>query len=143
MKKCLYVLLVLQILTLIAGFFMLLQQSIFLALVFVAIDALIVILTFAVINNMSNIEDLWVENSRLRAELKKIKDVMQEGSEKEKLPPVTENKEAAHGTWKCVKCDTVNKAGTSYCSNCKAEYSAFLNPTDYSYKKKRFSRWIK
>ena len=143
MKKCLYILFALQILLLIVGFFTLLGQSVFLAIMYVAVDMLMVVLTYVVINNMNNIEELWAENSRLRFEVRKIKDLIKDESTDEKLPPAIEYKESARGNWKCVKCDTVNKAGSSYCSNCRAEYSAFLNPTEDPYKKKRFSRWIK
>ena len=51
--------------------------------------------------------------------------------------------EASKGTWECVKCGTVNKAGTDTCESCKAHYSPYVNPTSNPYEKKKVSRWIK
>ena len=57
--------------------------------------------------------------------------------------PELSHGEVSKAVWECVKCNTVNKAGTTNCSNCKAPYSPFINPTDNPYEKKKRSRWIK
>ena len=143
MKKCLYVLLVLQVLACAVSFIMLLPRSVILAIVFICINSLTIGLTYAVINNINNIEDLWVECSRQRLEIKKITNKLEFEETGIVKTPVMDDSEISNGVWECIKCGTVNKKGTKSCSNCKAKYSSIINPTDDPYKKKRFSRWVK
>ena len=143
MKKCLYILLALQILGCGVCFIALLPQSVILAIVFICVNSLTIVLTYAVINNVNNIEDLWAEINRQRLEIKKLTNKLEFEETGVLKTPVASDNEAANGVWKCVKCETVNKQGTTHCSNCKAEYSSAVNPTDNPYKKKRYSRWIK
>lgn len=100
-------------------------------------------LTYAVIDNINNIEDLWSESNRQRLEIKKLTDRFEFEETGILKTPIVSDNETSYGVWKCVKCETVNKQGTKYCANCKAEYSSAVNPTDSPYQKKRFSRWIK
>lgn len=143
MKKCLYILLGLQILSAIAEFFMLLSHSVILAVLLTAVSTLSIVLTLAVINNIDSIEELQYSFNKLCGELKKLKDASQSDEEPQKTVPVADNSEAARGVWECVKCGTVNKQGTTHCINCKAAYSPWTNPTDSPYKKKKLSRWVK
>lgn len=140
MKKLLNILLIVQILSAAITFFAMLSASILLAILQLLINILIIALTLAVIFNMDDIENLKYELTRLREDLKKQNEP---DNIKENTPPTANYNDTAKGTWECVKCGTVNKAGTTHCSNCKAEYSPFLNPTSNPFAKKKVSRWIK
>lgn len=143
MRKLLYILLAINILALIYGFFAILGASVVYAVILLALGILELIPIIAIISCLDDIEKLEGENTMLSYRLKKL--------ENEVLPQETVHNsypELAHGdtakaVWECVKCGTVNKAGTSHCSNCKAPYSPFINPTDDPTKKKKRSRWIK
>ena len=142
MKKLLYILLIINIISLILAFFMLLANSLIYAIVFGLLGILQLIPLIAIISNMDNIEKLQDDVSYLYYKLKQIDDANiknQDGT----ATPVANNPDTAIAPWKCVKCDTVNKANTNHCSNCKAPYSPFINPTDNPYAKKKISRWIK
>ena len=143
MKKCLYILLILQVLICAVSFIMLLPKSLILAIIFICINSLTIVLTYAVINNMSNIEDLWAESTRQRLEIKKITNKLDFEETGIVKSPTMDDTEISNGVWECVKCGTINKQGTKSCSNCKANYSSIINPTDDPYKKKKVSRWIK
>lgn len=140
MKKLLNILLVVQIISAAITFFAGLSASVLLAILQLAINVLIIALTLAVIFNIDDIENLKYELTRLREDLKKQNEP---DNIKENTPPTANYNDTAKGTWECVKCGTVNKAGTTHCSNCKAEYSQFLNPTSNPFAKKKVSRWIK
>lgn len=92
-------------------------------------------LVVAVIINTDKIEDLWYSMSRVRYDIKKIYDSM-ENVEVDKTSPSIDLRETARGAWDCIKCGTVNKAGSSVCGNCGAEYSSLTNPTADTNQKK-------
>ncbi len=142
MKKILYILLVIDIISLVIGFFAILVNSIIYAVIFAVLGAVGLVPLLALIHCLDSIENLESEVSYLHYKIKKLEDNGEEAI-KENTPPSADNKDTAIATWKCVKCDTVNKAGTNHCSNCKAPYSPFINPTDNPYAKKKVSRWIK
>lgn len=143
MRNLLYILLVLQILGAITGFFALLFQSILLCLIFTPFSLLSIVPTVAIINNIDAIEDLRYSLDRMRADIKRSGDTQQAEKVEENKAPSVDRKESARGAWECVKCGTVNKEGTNHCINCKADYSSFTNPTVSPYAKKKVSRWIK
>ena len=140
MKKLLNILLVVQIISAAITFFAGLSASVLLAILQLAINVLIIALTLAVIFNIDDIENLKYELTRLREEFKKQKEP---DNIKENTPPTTHYNDTAKGTWKCIKCGTVNKSGTTHCTNCAAEYSSYVNPTTSPFAKKKVSRWIK
>ncbi len=142
MKKLLYILLIINIISLILAFFMLLSYSLFYAIIFGLLGILQLIPLIAIITNMDNIEKLQDDVSYLYYKLKRMDDANNENKDSS-APPVTKNPDTAIAPWKCVKCDTVNKANTNHCSNCKAPYSPIVNPTDNPYAKKKISRWVK
>ncbi|MBE6808339.1 MAG: hypothetical protein E7524_02595 [Ruminococcaceae bacterium] len=142
MKKLLYILLTINIITLIIAFFMLLGNSFIYAIIFSVLGLLELVPIFALISSIDRIESLEDEVSYLYYKLKKFEE------ENTEIPdstssPITTNPDSAIGTWKCVKCGTVNKANTNHCSNCKASYSPLINPTSNPYEKKKISRWVK
>ena len=143
MRILLYILLGINILALAVAFIMMLTASPVYAVIILLLGILEIVPIIAIISCLDDIEKLKGENTMLSYRLKKL--------ENETLPEETVHNsypELIHGdtakaVWKCVKCGTVNKAGTTHCSNCKAPYSPFINPTDDPYKKKKRSRWIK
>ena len=144
MKKALYVILTIEIISAIIGFFILLFKSFILALVFIPSFILGIVPILAIIRNFEEVEDLHYELYLIKSEIKKLKDQDKKDYEDNSSPiPSAEYKETAKGAWECVKCGTINKENTSCCSNCKAAYSAFINPTVNPYEKKKTSRWIK
>ncbi len=144
MRKYLYILLLINILTLIYGFFAILGTSVFYAVIFLVLGLLELIPLVAIIHCLDSIEKLEEDNAMLSFRLKKIENSLGPQSDeiKESYPELKHG-ETAKAVWECVKCKTVNKAETTHCSNCKAEYSPFINPTDNPYQKRKLSRWIK
>lgn len=142
MKKILYGILVVDILSLIYAFFMLISHSMIYALLAAVLGSIGLVPLIALIHCLDSIDDLESEVSYLHYKIKKLEDNGEDVT-KENTIPVANNRDTAIAPWKCIKCDTVNKAGTNQCSNCKAPYSPFINPTDDPYAKKKVSRWVK
>ena len=145
MKKLLYILLFLQIISGVYLFFLFLGNNAFAAGVAVFISILQMILTLSVIRNTDETERLSEETIWLRTKLKELEDVVNPYNSPESAVPAAYHGEAARGTWECVKCGTVNKAGTDVCQSCGAAYSAEINPTSnpFAKKKPRISRFVK
>lgn len=145
MKKLLYILLFLQIISGVFIFFMLIGSDAFTAVLAGFISILQIVLTLSVIRNTDETERLSEETFWLRTKLKELEDVVNPYNSPESAVPAAYHGEAARGTWECVKCGTVNKAGTDACQSCGAAYSAEINPTSnpYAKKKPRVSRFIK
>ena len=145
MKKLLYILLFLQIISGVYLFFLFLGNNAFAAVVAGFISILQIVLTLSVIRNTDETERLSEETFWLRTKLKELEDVVNPYNSPESAVPAAYHGEAARGTWKCVKCGTVNKAGTDACQNCGAAYSAEINPTSnpFAKKKPRVSRFVK
>lgn len=145
MKKLLYILLFLQIISGVFIFFMLIGSDAFAAVVAGFISILQIVLTLSVIRNTDETERLSEETFWLRTKLKELEDVVNPYNSPESAVPAAYHGEAARGTWECVKCGTVNKAETDACQNCGAAYSAEINPTSnpFAKKKPRVSRFVK
>ena len=142
MKKLLYILLAINIISLILAFFMILGTSMIYAIIFGLLGVLQLIPLIAIISNMDNIENMQDDLSYLYNKVRQFEDANKNETDVS-TPPATNYKDTAIAPWKCVKCDTINKANTNHCSNCKAPYSPFINPTDNPYAKKKISRWVK
>ena len=145
MKKLLYILLFLQIISGVYLFFLFLGNNAFAAVVAGFISILQIVLTLSVIRNTDETERLSEETFWLRTKLKELEDVVNPYNSPESAVPAAYHGEAARGTWECLKCGTVNKAGTDACQNCGAAYSAEINPTSnpFAKKKPRVSRFVK
>ena len=145
MKKLLYILLFLQIISGVYLFFLFLGNNAFAAVVAVFISILQIALTISVIRNTEDIEQLNEETTWLRTKLKWLENIVNPYNSPESAVPAAYHGEAARGTWECIKCGTVNKAGTDACQNCGAAYSAEINPTSnpFAKKKPRVSRFVK
>lgn len=145
MKKLLYILLFLQIISGVYLFFLFLGNNAFAAVVAGFISILQIVLTLSVIRNTEDIEQLSEETFWLRTKLKGLENIVNPYNSPESAVPAAYHGEAARGTWECVKCGTVNKAGTDACQSCGAAYSAAINPTSnpYAKKKPRVSRFVK
>lgn len=145
MKKLLYILLFLQIISGVYLFFLFLGNNVFAAVVAGFISILQIVLTLSVIRNTDETERLSEETFWLRTKLKELEDVVNPYNSPESAVPAAYHGEAARGTWECVKCGTVNKAGTDVCQSCGAAYSAEINPTSnpFAKKKPRVSRFVK
>lgn len=145
MKKLLYILLFLQIIGGVFSFFLLIGNNIFAAVLAGFTCILQIALTVSVIRNTEDIEQLSEETAWLRTKLKGLENIVNPYNSPESAVPAAYHGEAARGTWECVKCGTVNKAGTDTCQSCGAAYSAEINPTSnpYAKKKPRVSRFVK
>ena len=145
MKKLLYILLFLQIISGVFIFFMLIGSDAFTAVFAGFISILQIVLTLSVIRNTDETERLSEETFWLRTKLKGLENIVNPYNSPESAVPAAYHGEAARGTWECVKCGTVNKAGTDACQSCGAAYSAEINPTSnpYAKKKPRVSRFVK
>lgn len=145
MKKLLYILLFLQIIGGVFSFFLLIGSDAFTAVLAGFTCILQIALTVSVIRNTEDIEQLSEETAWLRTKLRKLENKDNLYTEPESAVPAAYHGEAARGTWECVKCGTVNKAGTDTCQSCGAAYSAEINPTSnpYAKKKPRVSRFVK
>ena len=142
MKKLLYVHLVLQIIAAIVNFIALLSSSIFYALVLTPISLLGVVIPIAILKNMENSENLDSEVFYLRSRVNALEKAINGKSEDgEEEAPTEREGDVSFGNWKCIKCGTVNKKGTTRCEGCKAAYSLELNPTQNPNKKKKLNRW--
>ena len=142
MKKILYGILVVDILSLTYAVLMLIGNSLFHAILVLVLGGISLVPIIALIHCLDSIENLESEVSYLHYKIKKLEDNGEDVT-KENTVPIANNKDTAMAPWKCVKCDTVNKAGTNHCANCKAPYSPFVNPTDDPHAKKKVSRWVK
>ena len=144
MRKFLYIQLIINILAVSYGFFTLLGASVLYALLFLGLGILSLVPTIALISCLDGVEKLEEENAMLSYRLKKLEnEILQPDTVTETSYPELKHGDTSRAVWECIKCGTVNKEGTSHCSNCKAEYSPFINPTDDPTKKKKLSRWIK
>lgn len=144
-KKLLWFLLVLQGFGVVISFFALLSTNWFYAVVVLGLGILSLMPIIAILICLYRIDDLIEENYALRYKIKSLEDnVNVERELQNPTHPELDRLVDAQATWDCVKCGTVNKAGTTRCLNCKAEYSPIVNPTYYPTKKKpKVSRWVK
>ena len=142
MKKLLYVLLIINIFSMILAFFALLANSVIYAVIVLLLGILQLVPIIALIVSMNNIENMQDDLYYLYGKVKTLEEKTGFLPEKK----ITEEQRAsitANGTWKCIKCGTVNKAQTTHCDNCKAAYSPLTNPTQNPNEKKKISRWVK
>ncbi|MBQ3058066.1 MAG: zinc finger Ran-binding domain-containing family 2 protein [Clostridia bacterium] len=143
MRKLLIILLVINVITLAIAFIMSLVTAPLYAVLFLLLGILELVPIIAIISCLDDIDKLKQENAMLSYRLKKLEnEVLPEDPVHNSFPELAYG-EPARAIWECVKCGTVNKAGTTQCSHCKAPYSPFINPTDDPTKKKKRSRWIK
>lgn len=132
MKKILYLILILDIISIVIVFFGTLATSPLLSVIVLIFGAIGLVPIFALITALDDIEQLKFEVSRLHSNLR-AHEKQENGEEPPVSPPVTAptiNKEVAKSNWQCIKCVTVNKAGTYKCSNCGTLYDPYINPTD-------------
>lgn len=146
MKKLLYVILIIDIIASIIGFFALLLSSFIVAIIALPFIILGFVPLFAIISNLEKIEKLEEDLAILKYQQINTQAQMSAPENfpaEENTAPAVDRKETARGAWECVKCGTVNKQGTTHCSNCKADYSPWTNPTTSPSTKKKVSRWVK
>ena len=102
------------------GFFGTLSQGFTAALVSLAISIAVLAPLVAVWVLLSEVEDLqirvrYLENEHIR------KDVIENPPIKNEIPEAQKGRNAIT-TWTCAKCGTVNKANTANCENCGSAY---------------------
>ncbi len=127
MKKILIVLAILNILAGVLGFFTLLGTNIVYALISLGGGIIGSVPYFALVSAMDDIEVLYEEQRKLKGQIHKIADQMDDQTQSNSTLPPSPN-ETSRRVWECVKCKTVNKEGTSSCSHCGAKYSSWVNP---------------
>ncbi len=142
MKKILYILLTIDIISLTIGFFASLSVSLIISVIILLLGILNLVPLIAIISNIDNIENLYDELNRMKYKLKALSDDNKSVDSENISSPTIGHKEKARGAWECVKCGTINKEGTDSCQNCKALYSPAINPTTNPFEKKKVSRWV-
>ena len=144
MKKLLYIILVIEVLATAFNFFVNLDVSANFAFINLVLNILSIVPIIAIIANIDSIERLREKLNCVRYNIKALADEKNPPKKAEQsAPPIRKNIQTARGTWECLKCGTINKEGTSSCSNCKADYSVWDNPTDSPSNKKILSCWVK
>ena len=149
MKKFLYILLVIDFLSIGFIFFALLGTSVLYSVLATLLGLLGLVPIFSLISCLDNIENLMYTQSKLLYRIKKLEDALKNNPDIKNPTASTENiaknlnKDTARGVWECVNCGTVNKPDIDSCSNCKAPYSPWVNPTDSPFTKRKLSRWVK
>ena len=141
MKILLKILLVLQIISAVIVFFATMTSSIILSILTLFGAILEIALTVAVIYCLDNIEDLSSDFYYLQRKVKELENGIDPIKAAHHTPAVNHSEESKK-TWKCIKCETVNKAGTTHCEKCGAEYSSIVNPT-YDSNPEKMSRFLK
>ncbi len=139
MKKCLYALLVVQILALAIGFFLLLGQNWVYSLVFLGLGVLNLVPIIAIISCLDTTEQNSGDISYIYYKLKQMENESPSAVKTE--APAVKRNDSPKKPWKCIKCGTVNKAEDNICAGCNAEFD-YLNPT-YDSEPKRKSRFVK
>lgn len=124
MKKCLYILLIIDILAIAVGFITMLTASVIYAIIFLALSILQLVPIIAIIYCLESIEDHNYKISQLYLKLHRL----EETKTNDNTPPVAEVGDKSDLPWKCVKCETVNKSGATNCSNCGAKFLPEINP---------------
>lgn len=126
MKKCLYILFVIDVLAIACGFITMLTASVIYAIVFLALGFLQLVPIIAIIYCLNNIEDHIYKISQLYLKFHRLEEIKDNNDNDN--PPIAEFGEKSNLPWKCIKCDTVNKAGATNCSNCGAKFIPEINP---------------
>lgn len=143
MKKLLYVYLTVQIFISVLNFISYLSVSMISAIIALAVSLISIIIPIVLLKYIEISEQMQTELYRLRRDLEELRKELG-GIKEEKndgSSALTQNTEVAIGTWKCIKCGTVNKESTTHCENCKSAYSSEDNPTSDPSKPKKLNRW--
>ena len=90
----------------------------------------ILILAGGIVSSVPYIAVLRGEQLELKGKLHRLIDAAEKQSAEataESAPAPALPQEISRHAWKCVKCQTINKPGTSECSGCGARYSPWVN----------------
>ena len=130
MKVVLTVLAVLNILGSIIGCMLSFGTNVILAILILAGGIVSSAPYFALIGALEDIAVLRGEQLELKGKLRRLMDAAEKQSAEattEPAPAPALPQEISRHAWKCVKCQTINKPGTSECSGCGARYSPWVN----------------
>jgi len=149
-KKLLYILLAIDIIAIALFFFFTIATSPLYSIIITLISLLGLAPIFALIYCLDYIEDMKYTQNKLLYKVKELEESLHNNNNTNNTThentinsSANTNKDKAKAVWECIKCGTVNKPDTDCCSNCKAPYSPWVNPTDNPYAKKKISRWVK
>lgn len=123
------------------SFIALLSVSLIYALILAPISLIGIVIPIAILKNMESTENLDSEVFYLRSRVSALEKAINGKGEEDEEAPTERLGEVSLGSWKCIKCGTVNKKGTTRCEGCKSAYSHELNPTQDPNKKKKLNRW--
>lgn len=126
MQAAIVVIIILQIIADVIVVLSLLGQNFLLALLSLALAVLSLVPLFALLRCLGDISDLHAEIYSLKNQLHRLeKEWNAPLSDTEQFQPSPEpqQKMTANQRWSCVKCGTVNRAGTEVCENCGSGYS--------------------
>ncbi len=130
MKIVLVVLAVLSILGGLVGCILSIGSNVIFALLVLGSGIISSVPYFALIFALEEIAALRDEQLELKGKLRRLIDAAKtpsEGRASEAEPSQPFSRETSRHTWKCVRCQTINKSGTSSCSGCGAHYSPWVN----------------
>lgn len=114
------ILIVIEAVVAVFGFFGTLSQGFFAAIISFAISIAVLAPLVAVWLLLGEVENLeikvrYLENERIR------KDIIESGPVHNTVPEAQKGRRAIT-SWTCAKCGTVNKANTANCENCGSAY---------------------
>ena len=114
------VLIIIEVIVAIFGFFGTLYQGFFAAIVSLAISIAVLAPLVAVWVLLGEVEDLeirlrYIENEHIRKDIRKNEPTINT------VPEALKGRKAIT-SWTCAKCGTVNKANTANCENCGSAY---------------------
>lgn len=143
MKKLLYLHIVVQIFVGVLGFISALSASLLYALLSLFVSAVSLVVPIILLKHIETSEQMQTELYRLRYNLEELRRELSgiKTDKNSSSDTSTQSAETAIGTWKCIKCGTVNKEGTTHCENCRSAYSSEDNPTSDPSKPKKLNRW--
>ena len=143
MKKLLYLHIVVQIFIGVLNFISYLSVSLLYALLSLFVSSVSLIVPIILLKFLETSEQMQSELYRLRYNLEELRRELSgiKTDENAGSNASVQSAEAAIGSWKCIKCETVNKEGATHCENCKSAYSSEDNPTSDPSKPKKLNRW--
>lgn len=119
MKKCLIVLVVINVIAGAVSGFALLAENLLLGIVGFAGTALGIVPYIALIHALEEIEDLRASVQLLFGRTRRMETAMDTSEELS----VAMRSQPAGEMWSCPRCQTVNKVGTASCESCGAAYT--------------------
>ena len=139
MRKLIIIAIIFDIVGLVVSTLMLITVSVLYAMLTVVLGIIGLAPLFAILYCFDTCEQNTADISYLYSKVKSFEKI-----DEKTIPSYStavKHNDIPKKPWKCIKCETVNKAEDTVCVNCKTEYS-YLNPT-FESEPKHKSRFVK